>query len=545
MPGHGRVDRDEEDAGKSNNPENLASPQNHLERKPRKPTTGGLRDLRQASALLDAVAAISSQLEVRSVAQEAARQIAAFTSSDVCAISKWDRQRGVVVLWAEYRKGQTSPSKVPYLPYNLSEYPLTEKVLNSGKPVQIHLGDPKMDETEKLILLGQGANSLLMLPLFAQEHTIGLIEVFNSEAALVFSEVDIDHVLVLASHAGISIDRASLLAEAKQRASELEAIRRASLSLASSLDLQTVFTAILESALRLSHDVLDAHIFLHQDGELTFGAALWANGRNDTKWKQVREDGLTATVAKSGEWVMVEDVTKHPLYKDPNWLESSWKGSIVGLPLKIGEQVVGVMNVAYRRPQEFSEDRLRVLGLLGDQAALAIANARFYNIVSLQAQTDPLTGLANRRAFDQRLDEEIRRSNRYNHPFVLFMIDLDRFKKINDTYGHLMGDKALQLIAATISKSVRDTDFAARFGGDEFVLILPETKREHALDIAVKLTAQVEALPLPWKDSQAPLPLSLSIGIACYPEHAVAGEGLVEVADVALYQAKQRKDNPR
>lgn len=545
MPGHGRVDREEENEGKRNNPENSASPQNHLERKPRKPTTGGLRDLRQASALLDAVAAISSQLEVRSVAQEAARQIAAFTNSDVCAISKWDRHRGVVVLWAEYRKGQISPSKVPYLPYNLSEYPLTEKVLNSGKPVQIHLGDPKMDETEKLILLGQGANSLLMLPLFSQEQTIGLIEVFNSEAHMVFSEMDIDHVLVLASHAGISLDRASLLAEAKQRASELEAIRRASLSLTASLDMQTVFNAILESALRLSHDVLDAHIFLYHEGEVSFGAALWADGRKDTKWKQVREDGLTATVAKSGEWVLVEDVTKHSLYKYPNWLESSWKGSIVGLPLKIGEQVVGVMNVAYRQPQEFPEDRLRVLGLLGDQAALAIANARFYNVVSLQAQTDPLTGLANRRAFDQRLDEEIRRSNRYNHPFVLFMIDLDRFKKINDTYGHLMGDKALQLVAAAMSKSVRDTDFAARFGGDEFVLILPETKREHALDIAVKLTAQVEALPLPWKEKQAPLPLSLSIGIACYPEHGVEGEGLVDVADTALYQAKQRKDNPR
>lgn len=451
----------------------------------------------------------------------------------------------MVALWAEYRKDHGAPSQVPYLPYDVMDYPQTERVLNTGKPVQLTIDDPEIDQAEKTLLLGQGAKSMLMLPLVAQEYIIGLIEIFHAKRPHIYTEDEIAHVQVLANHSGMSLDRAILLSEAKQRASELEAIRRASLSLTASLDQQAVFKAILESALHLSHDALNAHIFLYQAGEVTFGAARWADGREETDFQTVREDGLTATVADSGEVVMVEDMTTHPLYGNSPWVEAGWKGSIVGLPLKTGDRVVGVMNVSYRRPQKFTEDRLRVLGLLADQAALAIDNARLHNIVSLQARTDPLTGLANRRAFDERLDEEIRRSSRYNHPFVLFMIDLDRFKQINDTYGHLMGDKALQLVANGIAEAVRDTDFSARYGGDEFVLILPETKREHAIDIVVKITTVIDSLPPPWADQEDPLQLSLSVGTACFPEHGLDGEGLVAAADLALYQAKPNKNGVR
>jgi diguanylate cyclase (GGDEF)-like protein len=500
-----------------------------------------LPSLGRASALLDAVAAISGQMEVRAVAQEAAKQIVQFTNADVAAISRWDEVLGVVVLWAEYKRGQATTSPVPYLPYRAVEYPTTDRVLKTAVPMQLQADDPKVDEVERVMMKGLNAKSMLMLPLFAQEHVIGLIEIFELKQARIFTQDEIANVRVLAEHAGISLDRAVLYARTKQRASELEAIRQASLSLASSLEQEEVFTAIMESALRLSPDAMDAHIFIYQDEELSFGAALWADGHEGPAYKTLRKDGLTYSVARSGEVFVVENASQHTLFDETPWVEDGWKGSIIGLPLKSGERVVGVMNIAYRTPQDFTEDRLRVLGLLSDQAALAIVNVRLHNIVRRQARTDPLTGLANRRAFDERLDEEIRRSSRYEHPFTLFMMDLDGFKRINDTYGHPEGDKALSLLGDTFMKEVRDTDFIARFGGDEFVLILPETEKEYAGKLAKKLSKTVAKYPFPWKSEKNPLPLTLTIGMACYPMEAKNAKDLIAAADNDLYNKKEKK----
>jgi diguanylate cyclase (GGDEF)-like protein len=494
-----------------------------------------------ANALLDAVAAISGQMEVRAVAEEAAKQIVHFTGADIVAISRWDQVLGVVVLWAEYKRGQSSTTQVPYLPYHISDYPTTGLVLLTAVPTQLHIDDPDIDETERVMMEGVNAKSMLMLPLFAQERVIGLIEIFEVKGVRRFTQDEIAHVRVLAEHAGISLDRAVLYAKTKQRASDLEAVRQASLTLTASLEQEEVFTAIMESALRLSPDAMDTHIFIYQDGKLTFGASLWVDGREGPAYKNVREDGLTYSVARLGEVIVVDDASQSPLYQGTDWEDSGWKGSIIGLPLKIGERVVGVMNIAFRTPQEFTEDRLRVLGLLSDQAAIAIVNVRLHNMVRQQARTDPLTGLANRRAFDERLDEEIRRSSRYEHHFTLFMMDLDGFKRINDTYGHPIGDKALNLLGECFIKTVRDTDFIARFGGDEFVLILPETEKEVADQLAKKLSKTVGGYPFPWKSAEAPLPLTLTIGMACYPIDAKNAEDLISAADMDLYKNKKKK----
>ncbi len=512
--------------------EDVGLSQNNLAKNP---SLGG------AGELLDAVAAISSQLEVRAVAQEAAKQIAQFTNADVTAISKWDEEMSVVVLWAEYKRGQGTLSPVPYLPYEIAQYPSTEKVLKTAVPLQIQADDPKADEVERLTMEGLKAKSLLMLPLFAHDQVIGLIEIFETKKPRVFTQDEIANVRVLAKHAGISLDRAVLLAETRQYAAELETLRKASLNLTASLEWENVLFAILESALLLSQDALDAHIFLYDDGKLTFGEALWADGSRGKSFAEPREDGLTYKVAKFGKVISVPNMSKHPLFKDKAEGPSSWKGAIVGLPLRVRDRVVGVMNVAYRKPQEFSEETFRSLGLLADQAALVIANVRLHDVVRQQARTDPLTGLANRRAFDERLDDEIRRSSRYEHLFSLVLMDLDDFKRINDIYGHPTGDQTLQKLSECFSKNVRDTDFIARFGGDEFVMILPETEITHAEKIARKLIQTVEEYPFSWKSEEGALPLTLTIGLACYPSNADTAKGLMAFADKQLYKEKEGK----
>lgn len=493
-----------------------------------------------ANALLDAVAAISAPLEVHRVAEEVARQIVHFSKADICAISRWDAEEDTILLWAEYQRGSEQPSQIPHLSYKASDYPVTQKVLMSAEPKQMRLDNPTLDEGERILMKGMGAKSLLMLPLVAHEQNIGLIEIFEVAQDRAFSETEIINIQVLAKHAGISLERARLLAEAKQQAVELEIIRRASLNLTASLDKQRVFDEILKSALQLSPYALDAHIFTYESGALSFAASRWADGKKGPEWRTVRPGGLTASVASSGKPLVIERVETHPLYKNTAWVQNGWRGSIIGLPLESGSQLVGVMNIAYKTRQRFSEDRLRLLGLLTDQAAIAIMNARLHDMVKHQATTDPLTGLANRRAFDEYLQDEIRRSSRYDHPFSLLILDLDGFKAVNDTYGHLTGDLTLQLVANCLSEMIRDTDFLARYGGDEFALILPETKKNQADSLAKKISESLKHCKMPWDQSGSSQRVSLSVGIASYPDEAGDALSLISKADTELYLQKQK-----
>jgi len=159
------------------------------------------------------------------------------------------------------------------------------------------------------------------------------------------------------------------------------------------------------------------------------------------------------------------------------------------------------------------------------------------------AARDSLTGLYNRRTFDYRLADEIRRARRYNRPLVLIMIDIDHFKNYNDQHGHVHGDRVLQDLAKVLVNSVRATDFVARYGGEEFAIILPETNKTSSMSAAEKIRAAVAAHPFPLGNSQPGGMLTLSLGIANYPEDMPDGDALVERADQALYHAKHTGRN--
>ena len=316
----------------------------------------------------------------------------------------------------------------------------------------------------------------------------------------------------------------------------LEVLRQASLQLTSSLDLKEVLYSLLESAFELVGDTRDANIFLYESGKLSFGAAIFDEGRRDKPWAEPRQDGLTYTVARSGKVFAVEDIRTHSLFQNA---PKEWHGAIIGLPLKYGGKVLGVMNISWPTPRQFDQQELHAMELLADQAAIAVENARLHTIVQNEALTDPLTGLPNRRALDLRLAEEIRRSARYGHNFSVLMVDLDDFKRINDTHGHMVGDAALRAIAHCLHRSVRDTDFMARIGGDEFVFILPETKTGDEGLIAQKLREAAKAcqLSLSGENSEN---VTLSIGAALFPQDSTEPAGLIAKADQALYEEKKK-----
>ncbi len=330
-------------------------------------------------------------------------------------------------------------------------------------------------------------------------------------------------------------DSSSLLILIQQQAAELDALKRITFNLTTSLDLQAVLNGVVEEAMRLVKDADDAHIFLYQDQKISFGASLQADGKQNELYAEPRPEGLTYQVARTGEMLVIEDMQKHPLYQTA---PDTWSGSIIGIPLKIGGRVIGVMNMARTRTGEFTQSEIRLLALLADQAAIAIINARLHTAVSHQARSDMLTGLPNRRALDERLDDEIKRSARSGRVFCVIMMDLDGFKQVNDTYGHDVGDDVLRQVARSLQENLRTSDFLARYGGDELTLVLSETDLNQAEVVVEKINRNLDNLVLQLPEGSTTA-LGISGGIAIYPKHAQNAPGLLRAADEALYHAKR------
>lgn len=339
----------------------------------------------------------------------------------------------------------------------------------------------------------------------------------------------------LASVARELIDQSALLAMLRQLTDELDALKKLSINLTSSLDLPDVLDAVVTEAMRLIDNTRDVNIFLYKNHKLAFGAALDADGTRNRPWAKPRNNGLTYTVARFGETLIIEDMQSHPLFQN---VPTSWSGSIIGIPLKVGDTVVGVMNLSRSTLGGFSSSELRLLSLLSDQAAVAISNASLHQMISRQAYSDTLTGLPNRRALDERLEEEVAAARRNNYSFAVIMMDLDGFKEVNDTYGHAIGDDVLRLVFTQMARGVRTTDFLARYGGDELTLILSQTEVASVQVVTEKIIEGMKKFKYRLPDGKR-LKLGISGGIALYPLHARSGPDLLRAADAALYRAKK------
>jgi diguanylate cyclase (GGDEF)-like protein len=364
-----------------------------------------------------------------------------------------------------------------------------------------------------------------------KESVIKLLDILTASFEKLFPE-DNESLQIVAREL---INNRSLLTTLKQQTDELDALKKLSINLTSSLDLPDVLDAVVSEAVRLIENARDVNIFLYKNHKLSFGAALDADGTRNKPWAKPRANGLTATVAREGETIIVEDMTKHPLFQH---VPSSWIGSIIGIPLKVGSTVVGVMNLSRSTVGGFSSSELRLLSLLSDQAAVAISNASLHQMISRQAYSDTLTGLPNRRALDERLEEEVMSARKNNYSFAVIMMDLDGFKAVNDTYGHSVGDDVLRLVFGQMSRGVRTTDFLARYGGDELTLILSQTELMSAQIVTEKIIEGMKKLRYRLPDGRR-LKLGISGGIALYPIHARSGPDLLRAADAALYHAKR------
>jgi diguanylate cyclase (GGDEF)-like protein len=202
----------------------------------------------------------------------------------------------------------------------------------------------------------------------------------------------------------------------------------------------------------------------------------------------------------------------------------------------IKSDVVGVLMIEQQKCQTLSEDELSSLHLLSSQLALSLENSRLHEIAKQLSITDDLTELYNHRYFKQRLAEEIERAKRSKKPLALILLDLDNFKEYNDAFGHLKGDEALEKMGKVFKKISRKTDIPARYGGDEFAIICPETNLKMALKIAERFQKEISKIRI--KETPS-FKFTASVGISLFPKHAQKLEMLAKKADEALFEAKK------
>lgn len=248
-----------------------------------------------------------------------------------------------------------------------------------------------------------------------------------------------------------------------------------------------------------------------------------------------RGTGVSGWVAAKGRQVHISD-----LAQEPNLNNASVPPrvrSFAAIPMRVQNQIVGVINISDGNPGQFSDDDCELLNLLAEQAAVVIEHTEEVHNLEIQALTDPLTGVANRRYFHKRLEEEIRRTRRYKHSLGVIMIDIDHFKKVNDQYGHATGDAVLQGLAGLLRQSVRDTEIVARYGGEEFALLMPLTNTDEAYAAAERIRKAVFAHAFTNLQGKV-VPITVSMGVASFPSDCRTVAELIDVADKALYAAK-------
>jgi diguanylate cyclase (GGDEF)-like protein len=259
------------------------------------------------------------------------------------------------------------------------------------------------------------------------------------------------------------------------------------------------------------------------------------------KHVRVREgEGVVGSVAASKRSLLVSNVEAMPQGRGHAERSRYRTTSFMSVPIVVDDESRAVLSVADPiggRP--FSQDDLVTLELLASHIGACLLKGEQDEAVQKLAETDPLTRLFNRRHFDRRLDAELNRALRAEQLLSLLMVDVDKFKTINDRFGHRTGDNVLRVVANAIRQAVRVYDVPTRYGGDEFAIILPEADSEVASRVARRLLERTTAQPLPAELAAAGMTIGLSIGIATFPRPSADAAGLIEFADISMYKAKE------
>lgn len=332
-----------------------------------------------------------------------------------------------------------------------------------------------------------------------------------------------------------------LLEEAQRRVAEARKLRQASAVVLEALDLREAIRRILEQLEQvLPYDSASVQLLKGNELEIVGGRG-WADPDAvlGKRFPIPGDNPNTEVVQRQTPVVLGNAPEAYGEFRKP---PHDHIKSFLGVPFVVRGRVIGMLAIDGERRHQFTEGHIRVASAFADQVAIAIENARLYDEVEALSLTDPLTELHNRRGIDQFGRDELKRAQRFGHALSALMVDLDRFKPVNDTHGHGVGDEVLVEVARRYRHALREVDLIGRYGGEEFAVLLPETDRAEAERVAERLRTRVAERPIATDAGE--LTITVSIGVAAWqPEEMTDLDALLERADRALYAAKRAGRN--
>ena len=372
------------------------------------------------------------------------------------------------------------------------------------------------------------------VPVTFSDGCKGVLSVANLERERAITAQQLDLICVLANEAAGAFENARAFQREQRRASHLALLNEIGRRATSVLNTEELLPNICNQVRKaFGHDWARIEVLDRKSDELMVQAEA-GYGKELVGHRTPLGRGLSGAAAERGEPVVANFDTSKP---EHSMLAPNVRSG-VSLPLSYQDELLGVLTLESRRDQAFSSQDVLTLKTLADQLSIALRNARAFQNALEEAITDGLTGLKTHRYFMEALERELGRAQRSGHPFAVIMMDLDRFKLVNDQHGHLEGDRVLRLVAKLLNDQLRQSSVLARYGGDEFSLLLPDTNEEQAQYAAERLRKIIEKEPLLAKHH-----VTASFGVAVYPQHGATHKQILQVADTGMYLAKHEEGN--
>jgi diguanylate cyclase (GGDEF)-like protein/putative nucleotidyltransferase with HDIG domain len=410
----------------------------------------------------------------------------------------------------------------------------TEYILcTGGQPSS----SPQFQKAVRSMAFGNGGMRIRTwcgVPVHFSDNSTGALALVDCERERALDNRQFEFLQVLASGVAVSIENARLFQREQRRARHLALLNEIGRKAAALLDPQEMMSSICPQIRKaFGYDLTRIETRGAAANELVVAAE--DGHRTKVIGRRFKfGEGFAGMAAQSGQPVLANRVESDERYIA---LEPDVQ-SALSLPLIYGNETLGVLSVASFKEHSFPSQDVLTLGTLADQLAVALHNARAYQKASEQAIVDGLTQLKTHRYFMEALDSEWRRAPRGGHHFSLIMMDLDNFKPVNDRFGHLEGDRILVAVARLIESRCRQSNVVARYGGDEFAILMPEASVDQAEILAERLRAAMVSDP-----PLAEHGVTASFGIASFPVHGAAPEEILHIADAGMYLAKHQKGN--
>lgn len=424
----------------------------------------------------------------------------------------------------EVEKGQIQPKRSRKAGNGLTEY-----IIRTGQPLLIR---SELEKTRERLgatfMPPRPAKCFCGAPILSGGKPAGVMAAMSTEREYVFEQRDLEVMQTAAGQVSVAVENARLFAEEQRRARQFAFLNSISKTAISSEDAEQMLAAIvghIQKSFRFDHIGIGILDYVTKEIEIKAEAGSTAQALGKRVPLGV---GILGRVARTGESALVQSSGEAQL-------QGVLPGSraVLCIPITYGESLLGVLNVESQNQDAFSPQDVLIMNTLADLLATALHNAFVFQKLQQQSITDGLTGIKTRRFFFEALSSEWKRASRSGRPFSVVLMDLDKFKEVNDNMGHLEGDLVLARVGRLLEQKCRQSNVVARYGGDEFTILMPETGVEQAQILAERLRLWVSTDPMLQEHH-----ITGSFGVGSFPVHGVSVEDIIRVADAGMYVSK-------